>query len=193
MSGVLAGLIGSLKSAPVATSYDSIATTNGTGSSSEISFTSIPSDYTHLQIRFMARSTFSDSGVDVMCQVNSDTGSNYSFHRLTGDSSTVLATGASSQTRIGRIGQIPAATQASNIMGVAVIDLLDYKNTNKYKTFRSLYGFDSNTGVDAYSNNIGITSGLWMSTSAVTSIKLYLTQGNFTSTSNFALYGIKGA
>jgi hypothetical protein len=31
--------------------YDSIATVSGTGSSGTISFTSIPSTYTHLQIR----------------------------------------------------------------------------------------------------------------------------------------------
>jgi hypothetical protein len=191
----MARILGTISSSflEIPTSFESIATATGTGSSSEIVFSSVPSTYAHLQIRYMARSTFGDSGVDIMCQVNSDTGNNYSWHRLAGDSSTVSAADATSQSRIGRIGQIPAATQGANIMGTAVIDLLDYKSTNKYKTFISLYGFDSNGGVDIYSSNAGITSGLWQSTNAVTSIKLYLTQGNFTTTSIFALYGIKAA
>jgi hypothetical protein len=36
-------------------------------------------------------------------------------------------------------------------------------------------------------------SSLWMSTSAITSIKLYPNTGNWAQYSHFALYGIKGA
>jgi hypothetical protein len=74
------------------------------------------------------------------------------------------------------------------MFGATVFDLLDYTNTNKYKTMRSLVGFDTNGG----SASTGLSSGLWMSTSAVTSITIAL-DGNLAEFSSFALYGIKAA
>ena len=67
-----------------------------------------------------------------------------------------------------------------------VLDILDYQNTNKYKTTRSLEGWDANgSGV------ISLISGLWMGTSAVNIITL--SGGNLTATDgSIALYGIKG-
>jgi hypothetical protein len=65
---------------------------------------------------------------------------------------------------------------------------LDYTNTNKNKVYRTLGGFDANG-----SGEQGLFSGLWMSTSAITSIDLITNSGSWTSSSSFALYGIKGA
>jgi len=167
--------------------YQSIATVNGTGSSSTISFSSIPSTYQHLQIRYIGRVTNSDTADNIFMQFNSDTGSNYAWHYLLGDGSTVAASGAASQTRI-LSGRVSAATAASNLMGVGVIDILDYANTNKNKTARVLTGQDRNGG-----GVITLHSGVWLNTSSINSITI--TNGsatNFTSATTFALYGIKG-
>ena len=79
-----------------------------------------------------------------------------------------------------------SANSTANCFGVAVIDILDYANTNKYKTYRSLTGGDANG-----SGQVLLRSSNWRSTSAVTSMTLYPGVGNFTQYSSFALYGIK--
>ena len=67
-----------------------------------------------------------------------------------------------------------------------IIDILDYANTSKYKTVRIALGSDRNG-----SGEVGLFSGLWQSTAAVTTIAINCGQ-NYTTTSQFALYGIKG-
>lgn len=172
------------------TSYDSIATTTvGAGGSSTITFSSIPSTYTHLQLRGIVRSTTSGTSIgdNVDLRFNSDSGSNYARHLLQGDGSTA-ATSTNTSGSLTRFTVAPrAGTTASTFTGF-VMDILDYANTNKYKTLRTLSGVDTNgAGI------VMFISGLWMSTSAVTSITLLPEANNFSEYSQFALYGIKGA
>jgi hypothetical protein len=170
--------------------YDSIATTTvGAGGSSSITFSSIPSTYTHLQLRILFRSTRSQTGDYTAMQFNSDTGSNYSYHGLGGDGASTVAFGYATQTFMD-VERASAATATSGVFGVAVIDILDYANTSKYKTMRSLGGFDNNGSGEIY-----LTSGSWQNTNAVNAITLKAQGGtsNFAQYSSFALYGIKSA
>jgi hypothetical protein len=170
-----------------ATAYESIATATGTGSSGTISFTSIPSTYTHLQIRLMGRSDNAASASDHLLQLNTDTGANYTYHALYGDGSAPGSFGAASTTS-NFLGSIPYGLAAANIMGVSVIDILDYASTTKNKTVRVLNGHSRNAA-----GNIYLTSGLWINTAAITSVQIKTNAGNFTTASTFALYGIKAA
>ena len=185
---IIAGTL-SVGVAPVTGSYESIATvTVGSGGAANVEFTSIPSGFEHLQIRAIARSTrASVDNVFVNMQINSDTGANYSYHDLYGDGSTVAAGAITSVTQ-NYIQRITASTAAASIFGTFVIDILDYKNTNKYKTLKSLGGFDLNG-----SGQIYLVSGSWRNTNAITSLK-FTSQatGDFAQYSHFALYGIKG-
>jgi hypothetical protein len=171
--------------------YDSIATvTVGAGGASTITFSSIPSTYTHLQIRMMARST--SAGLDGSyfdIRLNGDSGSNYSYHALFGNGSSASAAGLSSQTA-SYLQRFASAGASSGVFGAGVLDVLDYANTNKNKTLRTLGGFDGNS---VY-GSIYLTSAVWMSTSAVSSIVLTADSGgaNFAQYSQFALYGVKG-
>jgi hypothetical protein len=170
------------------TAYESIATvTVGATSVADVTFSSIPSTYTHLQIRCLARA--STGGIqEVYLQLNSDTGNNYAKHNLLGDGTSASASGNANQNHI-YVCIISGSASGSNIFGTGVIDILDYANTNKYKTTRSLNGNDENG--DGY---IGFYSGLWQNTNAITSIKFYNRDGNnLVQYSQFALYGIKGA
>ena len=172
---------------PVTSSYESIATLNGTGSSGIISFTSIPSTYKHLQVRYIARDTRSTSGGNtVYLTVNGDSGSNYSTHDIEANGSSIGAGAETNGTRI-NYGVVTSANDGANIYGVGVIDILDYADTNKYKTARWLSGFDTNGG-----GLLRFISGSWRSTSAINRIDINATIGNWTSSSSFALYGIKG-
>jgi hypothetical protein len=167
--------------------YESIATvTVGSGGAANIEFTSIPSTYQHLQIRGIGRSTRSATIDDLGIRVNSDTGSNYAYHLLRGDGTSVIAAAGATQTT-GYAGRIAASTATSSVFGVAIIDILDYTNTNKYKTIRSLGSSDNNGN-----GNVEFGSTLWMNTNAITSILLYQPTYNFSQYSSFALYGIKG-
>lgn len=171
--------------------YKSIATvTVGSGGSSSIEFTSIPSTYTHLQIRCFGHLSGTGNIADIIRMTfNSDTAANYSYHLLLGNGSAASAEAASGASWI-YIGNYPDSYSLSSAFGVNVIDILDYKDTNKYKTSRSLYGYDFN---DATYSRVGLGSGNWRSTNAITSIKLVTGLGlNFTQYSHFALYGIKG-
>ena len=171
---------------PATNSYESISTvTVGSGGSSSISFSSIPSTYKHLQIRFIGKSTLSGtSGADFALQFNSDTASNYNGHQLYGDGSSAAA-GVTDGTSSLYIGWIPRAGVTP--FGGYVTDILDYTNTNKNKTIRSLGGWDNNGA-----GFVIFRSGLWRSTSAVTSITIIQPSGNIAEGSSFALYGIKG-
>jgi len=193
MSPIL-GIWASAQQGALQTAFDSIATvTVGAGGQSTISFTSIPTTYTHLQIRAMSRTNYSGTtgGIENFIRVGNgsvDSGSNYAWHELGGNGSTVRSSASTSQTR-SVIGYSPRSGDLSNTFGVYVCDILDYANTNKYKTFRSLAGHNMNTNSDG---DIELFSGLWMSTSAINTIELStLASTNFTQYSSFALYGIK--
>jgi len=171
--------------------YDSIATTTvGSGGAASITFSSIPQTYTHLQIRGIGKwTTTGNDQSTIQFTLNSDNGSNYSYHAVRGNGASTIAVGQASYTRyLSYLGVPSSFASYASMFGATVFDLLDYTNTNKYKTMRSLVGFDTNGG----SASIGLSSGLWMSTSAVTSITVAL-DGNLAEFSSFALYGIKAA
>jgi len=167
-------------------SYESIATTTvGAGGSATITFSSIPSTYTHLQIRAITQIyyTSNDYGGAVV-RFNSDTGSNYATHRLYTNGGGVYSSASTTQTSIE--SPFSLATPTSSAFSPNIIDILDYANTSKYKTVRSLGGYDTNgAGV------VGLYSGLWQSTSAISTITLTAAINTFTQYSSFALYGIK--
>jgi hypothetical protein len=168
--------------------YESIQThIVGSGGQSSITFTTIPSTYKHLQIRGIIRSTNSGTDANARLRFNSDTGSNYRFHYLGGSGSGSGYAGDSGATTFAYAGLSSAASSTSGVFGVQVIDILDYANTSKNKTVRSLTGVDNNG-----SGFIELDSSLWMNTAAINNISIFFTSGNLAEYSHFALYGIKG-
>lgn len=175
--------------------YQSIATVTVSSNVSEITFSSIPATYTHLQIRGIARSTNgSVNGISVNMQFNSDTATNYSQHYLgtyQGAGSATEAVGAANTSSI-YIGAIPNDGLMASLYSGHTIDILDYKDTNKYKTVRALSGYDFNGATTGYSY-LNLHSGNWRNTNAITSIRLFGASGDFKQYTQFALYGIKGS
>jgi hypothetical protein len=163
--------------------YESIATINGNGSTATITFSSIPSTFSHLQVRVMAR--VAAGGEDLGVRLNGDTATNYSRHRLTGSGTAAAASGTASTDLITTLGSA-GMPSAANTYAVSIIDVLDYANTNKYKTVRMLSGQDSNG-----SGGIEMTSGAWRNTAAITSLTIFSNSSNYPTAASFALYGIK--
>ena len=172
---------------PITGSMYHIASTTLSTATNTITFSSIPADYTHLQLRVLSKSSVTGTGgyQDISMNVNSDTGANYSWHELNANGTTASAYGTGSASLI-RIADNPGAYVA-NSFGAAIIDFVDYANVNKYKTFRCLWGFDGNGD----QQRISLRSGNWRSNSAITSITLTNPSYNFTTYSSFSLYGVK--
>ena len=174
-------------------SFESIATAVGTGSSATITFSSIPSTYKHLQIRGIYRDTRTVNTIDVPISIrfNSDSGGNYISHQLTGNGS--AASGASSGTGDDKINIYNAGVTdgtSAGIVGASIIDIIDYASTTKNKTVRGFAGGDANTASTDF--KVSLSSGLWINTAAVTSITVFGTAANLSTSTVFSLYGIKG-
>ena len=172
-------------------SFESIQTvTVGSGGQSSISFTSIPQTYKHLQIRSIARTANAAKSEDIVAQFNSDTGANYVQHLLVGNGSTAASYSATGQNYIKGVTYGTGTTASANIFGAGVLDILDYTNTNKNSTIRSLAAMDLNEA--STFAQMQYWSGLWLNTAAITSITMKCASGaNISEYSSFALYGVK--
>lgn len=160
--------------------FDSLATvTVGSSAVSSVTFSGIPTGYKHLQIRGVL---LTSGATNPSFNFNGDTGSNYAWHHLYGNGSAAYSNGGGSQTFM-YFNYNPSSSYPSAF----VMDVLDYASTSKYKTSRTLAGFNANGGTD----EIALWSGLWQSTSAVSSITFNGAGANFNQYSQFALYGIK--
>ena len=157
--------------------FESIATVEvGSGGVSSVTFSSIPTDYAHLQLRLFLKADSTGRG-----SITINSGSYARLHQLYGDGSSA----ASASTTNNWILDFSAT---ANIFAPNIVDILDYQNTNKTKTYRNLYGIDYNG-----SGSVGMISALDLSTTAINSITLAPSTGNWSQYSHFALYGIKGA
>lgn len=142
--------------------------------------------YKHLQIRAAVRTNRAGQTSDPMIiKLNSDSGANYEYHELTGNGSSVTsgAGGASSSSMW--LGYVAASNQTTNAFSGVVMDIPDAFSTSKNKTLKVLQGM---AGSD---NQIQLTSGLWMSTAAISTIT-FTALGSYITGSRFSLYGLRG-
>jgi hypothetical protein len=153
-------------------------------SNGQVSFTGIPATFTHLQIRCTARSA--DSGTtsrQIYVYFNGDGASNYAGHYIYGDGANVPGGNALTVT-YGAVAAIPAAGNLANVYAGVVIDIVDYANTSKNKTLKSIAGVDFNG-----SGAVSFSSGHWRNTAAINRVDVN-TEGSFLAGSRFDLYGI---
>ena len=182
---ILGIVASSISGGLLATSYNSISTVTVSSPVSSISFTSIPATFTHLQIRGIASNT-ANINEGYRFRFNSDTAGNYSAHRAIGDGTSIAADGNANISYAGEASSTNSPVPQT--FSTLVYDVLDYTNTNKYKTVRALSGKDTNGG-----GKMTILSGNWRDTAAITSITIFTIDANFAQYTQFALYGIKGA
>jgi hypothetical protein len=161
----------------------------GAGGVSSVSFADIPQTYSHLQLRVLCQFNDSSNGLGpISLRFNSDSGNNYTRHDLIGEGSSASAVGSGTASNTSaNMGRF-YFTASSSIFGVAVIDILDYTDANKYTTVRALGGTDANG-----SGEVRLNSSVWTNTAAVTSITIHAPTYNIKQYSHIALYGIKRA
>ena len=163
--------------------YDALATiTVPSGGVASIDFVGIPTGYKHLQLRGISFAANTNQGY--FLQMNGDTAANYNSHYVYGDGSSAAAGANATWGGIDFAFTSPSTSYATAF----VVDILDYASVTKNKTVRALQGSDANG-----SGYIGLNSGLWRNTSAITSltVKELLGGGNINQYSQFALYGVK--
>ena len=187
MSFILLGILNSQVEGGAAGAYELIESQVLSSSASSVTFSSIPQDYKHLQIRMVVRSASTSANRSIQYQFNADTGANYAQHSLVANGSVV---GSGSGYGLTYISDefVPEADSPTGIFGAAVAEILDYSNTAKNTTLKTLSGTGVSTQVLW---PIGLHSGLWNNTSAVTQIKL-TPLGSAAAGSRFSLYGIRG-
>jgi len=159
------------------------STVVGSGGASAIIFNDIPQTYKHLQIRGISNSS---NASYIAAQFNGDIGTSYSNHAIYAEPGTVVGQANTSTTNV----QIARSNYvAGSMYGAGICDILDYANTNKYKSTRALAGNDSNGTAGGV---VFFSSGSWRSFAAITSITIFPTSPSFSQYSRFSLYGIKG-
>ena len=172
---------------------EAIATTYLEADAASVTFSSIPQTYEHLQLRVSSHDSY-DASYDILyARFNSDSGTNYGYHKMEGYATSTNAGGNTGQTYVwlGAAEGSYGATLTTTYGGL-IVDILDYANTNKNTTTQSISGV-----VDPRPTNVVMfSSGLWDDTSAVTQIDLYgilSAGGGFVRGTTFTLYGLNSS
>jgi len=158
--------------------YDPIATQTLGSNAANIEFTSIGGNYTDLVLIVQGKAITSDSGWRL--RFNSDTGSNYSDTEVYGNGSSAVSGRVTSATGV------PIGWAETANTNTVIVQIQSYANTSVFKSLLSAYSSPA--------SYVGRIVGLWRSTSAITTITLYLNSGNNLAAGTTAsLYGIKAA
>ena len=148
-----------------------------------IEFTNIPQSFTHLQARWTFR--FAAGGTYAGVYLNNDTtNNNYFIHTVYGDGASATSNGLTNNQATLISGTSPNSATTANVFEVAILDILDYSNTNKNKTLRWTWGWDANG-----SGQAGISSAVWLSTAAINRLD-FNGASAFVAGSRVDLYGI---
>jgi hypothetical protein len=159
--------------------------TVGAAGAASVTFNSIPqTGYTDLVVKMSARSVTDTPACIALVQFNADTGSNYLYRYIRGNGSAVDSSGANPNTSIS-LFIIAASNATASTFGNSEMYIPNYTSAN-YKSV-SIDGVSENNATRA---EAVLTTGLWSSTAAITSIKLSEGAGNFAQYSTFSLYGV---
>jgi hypothetical protein len=169
-------------------SFESIATVVvGAGGQNTVEFNSIPSTFTHLQLRYASRDSRGgslDAPVDL--RFNGNSSAIYSKSFIGADGTTSAAGSEVNGTYLRLEGSGDGVL--SSTFSIGITDILDYTSSTKTKSVMQIVGVDKNT-----SGFLRFQSGQWYNTSPITSITLTPFSAPFLQYSHFALYGIKGS
>jgi hypothetical protein len=147
--------------------YTPLATVTLGSAASSVTFSSIPATYRDLILVFEGTVA---SGAFARIQFNSDTASNYSNVLIKNNGSALIT------------GDNIAFAELQATYNNAIGQIMDYSATDKHKTV--LTRSNQPTG------HVIASAGRWANTAAITSIRLFVSAGNYSTGSRFDLYGI---
>lgn len=156
------------------------------GTPVSFNFTDIPQTFTHLQVRVYGRTTTAGTVQNSLFQFNDDIfASNYTSHNLFGNGTSALSVNPDLASTFMTLPVMAGSSATTGVYSNAVIDILDYRSTDKTKVVRYITGIDNNG-----SGQVTLGSGVWFKTplAAITKIGFY--SANIAAGSRFDLYGI---
>jgi hypothetical protein len=168
----------------MAYTYDSIATTTTAVASPAITFSSIPQTYTDLVLVVSIRTNSTPASFGTGIRFNGDTGTNYSRTVLYGAGAGAVSFRDTNQTRFFASSGFTTANQFNLIR----LNIMNYTSSSSYKSFALIN--------DDLADVASISSGLWRSNNAITSLTVTPYDDNatgFATGCTFTLYGIKSA
>jgi hypothetical protein len=165
--------------------FDSLGAVLLSASASSVTFSNIPQTYTHLQLRVSAKNTLTNNyTANFYMRFNGDSTTLYNNHGIYGNGTSAVPNIPSGTNPVFAIWGLSGSAQ----FATSIIDILDYTNTSKFKTVKTLMGTDNvSAGI------LGLESGTWRSNNAITSITFSMADGDqaFASNSQLSLYGVK--
>jgi hypothetical protein len=172
-----------------------LAWTSLSGSQTNITISSIPTDYQGLRVVMCLRNTDSNFYTGHNFNINSDSGANYARWAMnnTGDGNNqVQWTGGFGQST-NTYFYSQGTSNTSQYYGVNVIDFINYSNTSQHKGYTHNYWQNTLTRSAASHYDRGFVQpnlASWGSTAAINSFTIF---GNFASGSTVGVYGYKRA
>jgi hypothetical protein len=161
--------------------YEPIQTYTAIGSSSTITFSSIPSTYTDLVMVVSAKTN--TAAAQIYMTINGDTATNYSRTLISGTGSSAISARSSNQTVL--FADYYGIMNTTDF-NTDIFHFFNYANTTTFKTVLGRSNLAA-SGLDA-------TVHLWRKTpEAINTILVGNYSYNFSSGSTFTLYGIKAA
>lgn len=163
--------------------YTPIASITLGSSASSVTFSSIPQDYRDLVLKVTCTNATGGGGnILPVAVLNSDTGSNYSRVRMTGDGS---STASGSSTGDNFLNLFSGVDANETDEGLYLANFMDYSATDKHKTVIAR--------ANQVTDRVGAIASRWADTSAITQIEMTTASAgdDFASGSTFALYGIE--
>lgn len=160
------------------------------GNASSVTFSNIPGTYTDLMLVLSGRTDYSgglNGGVqDVVIRVNNDSGNNYSYRVLYGQTSTAGSFSGSSVSSI-HFGNLPTANSTASTFCSNKLYIPNYAGS-KNKSMSLTAARENNS---TFGDNRAIT-GLWSNTAAITRVDVIAEypSGSLVAGSTFYLYGI---
>lgn len=167
--------------------YDKISENVLGSAAASVTFSSIPSTYRNLHLAIICRGDTAATFATMNLRFNSDTGANYATEAIFGQASAAGATESLAQTSM-PMPDFAAASAPANHPGIYNITIPWYTSTAFIKLVHTQSTISFGTATNQFTTRS--MSGRWASTSAITSITLTPSAGNFITGSSFVLYGI---
>jgi len=166
----------------VASTYEPIANATGTGSSGQVTFSSIPGTYTDL----ILVTHYIDVQIDNLgLRFNSDSGSNYSRTSMYGTGSSRSSSKNSNQTYAYTMYK---DTNTTTDPVYATTQIMNYSSSATYKNLINRTGTKSGS-----TYNVFLQTLVWRSNNAITQIDIYSGNANFSTNCKWTLFGVKAA
>lgn len=160
----------------VGPAYDHLSTTILSSNVSSISITGLQvySEYKHLEVRVAGKV---QSSTEIKMRINNVSSAVYSAHGFAAAGNVTFPFAHLSRTSMDFIGGMSQQGYSGSI-----ITIMEQSSTTKQKTVRAKTGGPS----------IGVNSGLFQSTAAVTSLQFFVASNLIVSGTRFSIYGIRG-